>query len=115
VARCMLDSALAWPAGPGPLCTDDKDPNTSFYGLMNYGWAPNQKLGMPVKYLEIMPGDVIYYPNSIVAGVNAGFFPSGRKPSSLGGRGGVLPSVGSISPCTGGTGPNCKPPIQHVQ
>lgn len=64
IAQCMLAPAT----GPSPHCLDstaDSDINSSFYGLLKYAWQPVTVKGLPVQYLEIMPGDIMLRPKSI--------------------------------------------------
>ena len=76
VAQCMLASNT----GPSPHCLDstaDADINESYYGLLKYAWQPVSVKGVPIQYMEVMPGDIVLRPQSIRKGVlqNGWFLP----------------------------------------
>jgi hypothetical protein len=82
VARCMRAKTDANLPYTSRFCLDSTAPSdidSSFYGLLKYAYQPAQPTvvavqAWPVKYLEVMPADVMLRPKSIQQAVSNGWF-----------------------------------------
>lgn len=82
VARCMHASTDATRPYTSRYCLDSTAPSdidSSFYGLLKYAYQPALPTGVgvqawPVRYLEVLPADVMLRPKSIKQAVVSGWF-----------------------------------------